>query len=253
MRKRYKKPFLTKVIARVDFGFGEEELKKRVPASVNKLLVPLFPIPEPRKVIAAQLMVGGEQLKEQQKEDVETHWLYHGKNRKKRAVVAPTHFLVEYDVYNSFEELKSHFLPVLEELFKSIEGLQVTRLGLRYIDEITCDDNNVFEWSEYLNMPLLAAFSIPHDGKEVLRVFNNFTIRDHDMILRFQYGMHNPDFPAPIKKKIFILDLDAYTEGLLEFGDIEEKLEKFHEAIGNLFEQVITDKLREIMGEINAE
>ena len=60
-------------------------------------------------------------------------------------------------------------------------------------------------------------------------------------------------FPAPIKKKLFILDTDAYTQGLIEMSDIPAKLEKFHEAIGNLFEQVITNGLREKMGVIDAD
>lgn len=253
MRKRYKKPFLNKVIARVDFASPVETLLKKVPPRVNVFLLPAFPILEPRKAIAAKLMIGGEQLKEQQQESLQTHWFYHGKYKKKRAVIAPEYFLVEYDAYSSFEELKSHFLPILEELFKSIEQLQVKRFGLRYIDRIAFDDSNVFEWSDYLHESLLAAFLIPHEDKQIVRAFNNFTVSDEDMILQFQYGMHNPDFPAPIKKKLFILDFDAYTEGLLELDDIKAKLEKFHEAIGNLFEQVITDGLREKMGVINAD
>jgi uncharacterized protein (TIGR04255 family) len=253
MRKRYKKPFLNKVIARVDFASPEEALLKKVPPRVNARLLPAFPILEPRKAIAAKLMISGEQLKEERLGPSQTHWWYHGKHRKKRAVITPQHFLVEYDVYESFEELKSHFLPVLEEFFKSIEQLQVKRFGLRYIDHITFDDNNIFEWSDYLHKSLLGGFSVPHEGKQILRAFNNFTVSNKDMVLQFQYGMHNPDFPAPIKKKLFVLDFDAYTQGLLDFSEIQAKLEDFHEAIGKLFEQVITDKLREIMGEVSAD
>jgi len=139
----------------------------------------------------------------------------------------------------------------LEKLFENIEQLQVKRFGLRYIDHITFNEDNIFEWSEYLHNSLLAAFSIPHEEKQIVRAFSNFTVSDEDMTLQFQYGMHNPDFPAPIKKKLFVLDSDAYTEGLLELDDIKAKIEKFHEAIGNLFEQVITDRLREKMGVIN--
>jgi uncharacterized protein (TIGR04255 family) len=62
--------------------------------------------------------------------------------------------------------------------------------------------------------------------------------------MRFQYGMHNPDYPAPIKKKIFILDYDAYCNGILTKNDIFKYLPIFHEEVQKLFENSISDKLR---------
>lgn len=59
--------------------------------------------------------------------------------------------------------------------------------------------------------------------------------------------MHNPDFPAPIRKKIFVLDYDAYCEGLQDMEDIKKNIDVFHDKIENLFEENITKKLREKM------
>jgi len=59
--------------------------------------------------------------------------------------------------------------------------------------------------------------------------------------------MHNPDFPAPIKKKIFILDYDAYYDGFVERTEVETRLTLFHDKIQDLFEWSIQPKLREIM------
>ena len=53
--------------------------------------------------------------------------------------------------------------------------------------------------------------------------------------------MHNPDFPAPIKKKIFILDYDAYCSGILTKDEIFKNLPIFHAEIQRLFESSITD------------
>lgn len=251
MRILYKNTFLKKVIAKVDFASPVEMLQNKLPPSVSKLLLKAFPISEPKKAIGKKLMITRDETKESKLE--ETYWFYHGKDRQKRACLSQKFFYIEYDVYSSFENLVSDFLPILKELFDSINELQVSRFGLRYVDHITFDENDVFEWSVYLHESLLAAFSIPHEGKQLIRTFSNFTVSDDNMILQFQYGMHNPDFPAPIKKKLFILDTDAYTQGLIEMSDIPAKLEKFHEAIGNLFEQVITNGLREKMGVIDAD
>lgn len=252
MGKCYKKTFLKKVVVRVDFASTAESLVKKPAPNVSALLLKAFPILEPRKTIAAKLMIGGKQLEEQEKE-VGTHWFYHGKDRKRRAVVAPEHFLVEYDVYKSYDELKSHFLPILEQLFKSVNELQARRFGLRYINHITIAENNVFDWSDYLNDLIRLPIEMAQDKTEIVRAFNIFSISDGDMILQSQYGMYNPDFPAPIKNKLFILDFDAYTEGLLDFEQVQSRLDKFHDAIESLFESLITDKLRDIMGVIDAD
>ncbi|MFZ0034865.1 MAG: hypothetical protein WAK60_07750 [Sedimentisphaerales bacterium] len=59
--------------------------------------------------------------------------------------------------------------------------------------------------------------------------------------------MFNPDYPAPIKKKIYTLDYDMYVTKLLGKTDIEQTLNRFHEKVNRSFEEVITDELRKIM------
>jgi len=70
-----------------------------------------------------------------------------------------------------------------------------------------------------------------------------------DMRVRFQYGMHNPDYPSVIRRKQFILDYDAYREETQTGDELERNLMRFHSKIQELFEQSITDELRRIMNE----
>nr|QNO52558.1 hypothetical protein BJKGENCM_00048 [Methanosarcinales archaeon ANME-1 ERB6] len=67
------------------------------------------------------------------------------------------------------------------------------------------------------------------------------------MILKFNCGMHNPDFPATIRKKKFILDYDAYYTSLQELIDIEPNLINSHDKIKKLYEKNTKKELREIM------
>jgi uncharacterized protein (TIGR04255 family) len=46
---------------------------------------------------------------------------------------------------------------------------------------------------------------------------------------------------------VFVLDLDAYHQGLLTAEDIRNDLDAFHLRIQELFESSITDQLRGIM------
>lgn len=68
-----------------------------------------------------------------------------------------------------------------------------------------------------------------------------------NMKIRFRYGMHNPDYPAPIRKKLFILDYDAFLEGLQNEADMISNIDKFNNEIESMFEKCIKDGLREIM------
>ena len=63
--------------------------------------------------------------------------------------------------------------------------------------------------------------------------------------------MPNPDYPAPIKQKLFVLDYDAYCNLLLSYSDIEQYITQFHDKIKLSFEQVISDALRKRMGLLN--
>ena len=63
--------------------------------------------------------------------------------------------------------------------------------------------------------------------------------------------MFNPDYPAPIKKKIYTLDFDMYVTKILNKTDIKETLDRFHEKVSEFFEDVITDDLRKIMEPID--
>ncbi len=61
--------------------------------------------------------------------------------------------------------------------------------------------------------------------------------------------MYNPDYPAPIKKKRFTLDLDAYYQGFHDKDEIQKNLDKYHDKIQELFELSITEKFRNILNE----
>lgn len=132
-------------------------------------------------------------------------------------------------------------------MFEAFSDLQVKRLGLRYINSVEAPGPNKFSWNAYLNRNLLSIFNIPVDKAKIARAFHNLELNLGDLTLRFQYGIHNPDYPAPIRKRVFILDYDAYTTGFLAKEEIHQTLPVLHDEIEQLSEKSITDKLRGIM------
>lgn len=246
MANKYRKPFLDKVIARMDFASSINGSRKELPKEVTGTALSIFPISEPRKIIGKEFRISHKGKTEEVTTE-ETEWIYHSKDRGKSLCVAPTYAYLVYEKYDSFHSLIEDFIPILEQLFKAYKDLQVKRFGLRYINHIKLEGDSYFEWADYLDERLLSMYSLYEGEGEIARGFHNLTINDNDIMLRFQYGMHNPDFPSPIRKKIFILDYDAFYDGLQDMEDIKANIDIFYERIEALFENNIKDELRNLM------
>lgn len=245
MDKKYKKTFLKRVIVRLDFATREEEFENKVPADLVKEALKTFPLEEPQSMIVQEVAMTQESLKKEERRL--KYWYYHGRNREKTLCIMPEALSVDHKEYKSFDNFKEEFLGISDTLFKSRPNLEISRLGLRYINSLENLDGAPTEWKDYLSEKLLATFEIPKSRDQISRALNTLVLNFGDMDLRFKYGMHNPDFPAPIRKKIFILDYDASYRGLVDKGDIKPTLNGFHQRIEDLFEECITDKLREVM------
>lgn len=243
---KYDKNFLTNVIVRVDFP-NPIKIHESLPPDLSKTILELFPISESKKMIGRTLKFTGENV-EIEGDEKSTEWNFFGKNREKQLVMTPIFLYIKYNKYESYNSLNSDFISVIEKIFEVFPDIQITRLGLRYINEISLlDQNDPLNWTECLNEKLLSPFEVAEDKSAIARCINNLVLNQGDMILNFRYGMHNPDMPAQIKKKLFILDYDAYNMNLQDVSEIRDDLEKFHTIIVNLFESHIKDRLRTIM------
>lgn len=241
----YPSNFLSKVIARVDFPSPLLKVGTHLPSDISKIAIQQFPIEEPTRTIARELQISQTTVKTRETEF--TEWHFHGKEREKSLTITPAAVFVKYTTYKSFEMLKADFLTVLSSFFHIYEETQVSRLGLRYVNNIALDDGDRFDWAQYLKNELLCIFNVSGDRESISRAFHNLEFNMGDFNLRFQYGMHNPDYPAPIRRRVYILDFDAYNQGLQDFSEIPNNIERFHDSIQGLFESVITDELRGLM------
>lgn len=245
---KYKKNYLTGVIVRIDFAIPLPNLEKGLPPELSKTILKSFPILEPQKLIQSTFKIN---INSSEKQNVPTKqitiWNYYGKNREKTLSIGEMHFYIEYKAYNRFEDLKEEFFPILTSFFKEFKEAQVSRLGLRYINNVEINETNPTDWTKYINKKLLSLLTLPSTGEKLTRAFNNLSILKDDCNLIFQFGIHNPDYPAPIKKKIFILDLDSYYQGSQEYTDIVGNIENSHALIQEYFERSITEDLRKLM------
>ena len=237
----YKSNPITEAIARVDFLNPIVELGQQVPKEIGSIIKQKFPIVEPKEVISQELRIG--ETKEIT-ESKTTEWTFFNKDRTKRLSITDTHMLVVHNVYETYEKFYDDFNKIFDALYDSFKGIQIKRFGVRYINNISIDEDDPFNWRKYLNPKLFSALDIPENKKTISRSFHTLQLNLKDYYMRFQFGMHNPDFPAPIKKKIFVLDIDAFFAGLLDKDDVYDNFSKFHTSIQSLFEKSITEQYR---------
>ncbi len=247
MSKQYKKDFLTFVIVKIDFLNSLESTEKGIPRELNGLISKYFKIFEPQKLIGQQFLFSSKDFKHSEKKEI-IEWKYFDKNRLKQFVLNPEFALIEYKEHEPFENLKETFLDIIKQLFKVEEKLQIKRFGLRYINNIELQENDLTNWKEYINNNLLSIFNFYESDSILSRAISHIEFNFEDLYLRFQSGMRNPDYPASISRKVFVLDYDCYSTALIDdLGDLENKLDKSHELILQMFKESVTEKLKGIL------
>lgn len=246
MQAKYKKNFLKKVVLRVDFASPisiEGELEKEI----SKVVLKNFPILEPKQMTEGVIKIDKAGIGGTTKNS--TVWNYFGKDRDKTLAVGEKFMFIEYDKYMGFDKTSEEFIEVLKTFFAKIENLNISRFGVRYINNIEIDEKEPTKWNKYINKKLLGVFDIVSEENEKMsRGFSILSTVLDEFNFTFQYGMHNPDYPAQIKKKIFVLDFDAFSHGLQNENEIKEKMKKMHQHIRKYFDYSITANLEKIMG-----
>jgi len=260
----YKRNFLQRVIARLDFLAPFPRANEPLPTELTQEILRRFPIAEPKQAFAQEfeVAVATQELKTHRTEF--TEWRFFGRNREKQLTLQPgvlggkqftlQHgFLwIEVKQYERYETLREEFLAVCTAFFRSFpDAPQPSRLGLRYINvfERLGEDMPLTDWSGFFHPSLLEAFKFapPEDCGMLSRVFHNMEFAFDECSLRFQFGMNNPDYPARMRRKSFVLDYDSYFQGAIDQSAIGDLLDRFHGKTQQYFERSIGDKTREVL------
>lgn len=244
MHRQYERNYLSKVIARIDFAslvpqLGQEGLAKQVATHALQH----FPIADHEDRISVTLDATGTS------KQIQRISTFYGRSREKKLAIAPDHFYVEARQYRNYRTFREEFLS-LTDVLMNYYGLEAKRFGLRYINTIEPGGQRPTAWRMYIDNHLLSSLRFLPNRENLARAFHTLAINRGEWMLVFKYGLYNPDYPAVIRKKQFILDYDAYCEGLIASADIERYMDEFHSGIVEFFELSITDRLRGKMGVI---
>lgn len=247
----YERPFIKEAIVRVDLSPPIQLADSFVEGVFAPATEKRFPILEPRVHIGQEFQFGPEGMA-QKKVETREWQLFGGTERGRRIVLGDAALAVSYTEYTRWVDLRDDFFAALDALVAGFPDAQVTRLGVRYINFISLQETNPFDWRGWIADKLTGALTFPRDPRRIARSMHVLELEyPNDVRLKFQFGVPNPDYPAPVKEKHFVLDLDAYVGRILTTSEVKGLAEPMHDSIEQLFEDGIGQKLRAKMGVVN--
>lgn len=253
MDSKYKKNYLTNVIFNLDFPtLNEYNLDKL--KEFQKLIKDLYPILEEIKGVSFEHKLEKEGVHDYTTKEL-VKYMFFNKTKTRLLTFDSNKLIMDFNDYTHFEEYVAALKAALEGLFKTFPSVISTRVGLRYINQITLNNGSPFEWEKLLEPSLLESIKVMiSEKKDISRYINLIELTKDDYRLRFQYGIANSVYPSPIIKKEFTLDYDCYSfESLGNVEEVIEKVKLFNEVIKKMFEESIKDDLRAKMEEIKDE
>ena len=154
--RTYKNNFLNNVIVRADFLTSFIEFETEVSVEIAKMIAKLFPIAEPQDIIGHEVKMENDIV--ENTKFIEKHWNYFSKNRDKKLTITKECFIIEFFKYDSYNTFIEHFNLVCNLINENYPDTQYSRIGLRYINKISLQENNIFSWSKYINKKALTLF-----------------------------------------------------------------------------------------------
>lgn len=242
---KYKNNFLTNVVVQINFA-PIKRFFESVPSDIIDILKEdyIFHQGQPVSEVQVNMLTGAR---------IETAipvWEF--KSKDNTLIIQLTQNLLKFDFtkYKTFEDLLLHIKKVTSLLENDLE--LISRLGLRYINQIDLEESQPTNWENYIDDSLICQIDkwCNSSRNKIARAMNQIVLNEDDYTLAFNYGIYNPIFPNTVMQKQFILDYDCYGKNI-EFTNLYNSLISFNFAITTAFEKSIKDGLREKMGKIH--
>lgn len=247
----YSKSFLKEVILRVDFPNPLSILAKKIPPKLYKAALSNFPVPESQQVQSQEIQLSSTGISANNKE--ETHWSFYGNEREKTLAITPRAIVLSVRTYKTFEQMTGDFFKVFDILKHLEPELVLSRVGLRYINIIDLQEGNPLDWKGYVNADLLGMINFNKKHENLSRAFHVLEYNFENVNLKCQFGVANPDYPALVKRRQFVLDFDAHSVSVNDVDELSKIIMDSHDYVQEFFESSIGEEARKQMKQVKHE
>lgn len=245
----YERDFLSRVILRADFAGAQVALTNE-PSEFTRKVAERFPasISMPMRDLAFSLTETGADVAHRDR----GHQWEHRKTADGTIVVMlGTDFIsLQYGPadYTGYAQIAEDYAFIADALNESFGIPEFSRIGLRYINEIRLP-GRALEWDGIIEPTLISSVltRVVSGGRMQRSMHQLCELHDEDQVL-LTYGLFNPDFPAPIVQKHFVIDIDCSRNGQISAGDGKGVVKRLNSLAASTFEGAIDEKLRKEMG-----
>lgn len=154
-------------------------------------------------------------------------------------------FWIQSTQYRNNAIYKEQIKRIIEKTISINKEVESKRIGLRYINEFTC--NSAKNISKIYGRRLSSVLKFMTNQESQSRVIGMEEYNDGEYKLRLQYGVPNKFYPSVITTFDLLLDIDSYTEsahGIEEWLEVISKLN--HSAYDRFIKEVNNKFLEEI-------
>lgn len=256
---KYRKNYLAKVIFQLRFD-PVLKLRETEPGEFQVQIKGRFPHVKPgrRVILKGELknLLGQEEKGKTHMvvHDIENFWTFSTDDKSALLTILADEFTLEYSKYKDVHATSDDF-EFLWSKFQAIYDVKtLSRVGLRYINQINFSTGAPLDWEEYINKDVIAStlgIAVP-DEHRLGRSMNTIFWLADDHRIKFQFGINNRDFPNPIAKREFILDHDCFSIDPVDPANAKNYLIRYNKLIGMAFERSIDEKLRQEMEPIES-
>lgn len=236
----YEQNYINEVICRLDFATPVVELRKSLPKNIYDVVHRHYPIAEPQDVIGTELSITP--IGTPSVNQVATkQWVFWSRDRKNKCTIEPNDIIFSIRKYTVFDDIQVAITDILQVVMNNYPENVGKRLGLRYINSFPFD-----KYSRWIDEKFLTAFKAHRDERTIQIITSlEYAVVENELNVRLNYGLANPNYPAIMKNESFLIDIDAYTTGIVYEDDIEKFINGMHEENQSCFEKMITDVFRE--------
>ncbi len=236
--------FLKNVILRVDF-LGDLKLSQQAVDSFKRVISDDFPEVEPREQISVQMTM--DQTQRTTKEKRTKVFFYHNTATINSISLEPNAIVIDIRKYTNYDEFKKLVQKVIQNLEAENPSIKISRVGLRYVNQITLNEGHPLEWTGFIKEPLISSINFIEKQNELSRSIGIIELNRLEYSIKFQYGWFNSEYPNPIARKEFLLDYDCYSRNETDLSSILGQVDTYHTAIKELFKYSILDDLEKII------
>lgn len=250
--KVYKRNFISNFIIRFDL---ETKLDEGNYDKILELLNEDYPINEKLDIQNRNIIIDKDSDNPILSEpNIKIKNILYNSDKNERITISSDSILYETLNYISFSKIK----PTIEKIILSLKenyGIKdFSRIGLRYVNLIKKPIKNkkdIFNWNNFINSKLLFSNDFI-DTETILQQINTIEFKldvENDLQCRLQFGIPNRNMPADLMEKIYLIDIDGFTNSMVEQDDAIKILDIIHEKDIEIFEKCIEDELRREMNE----